>query len=120
VLASSATLGTDLGARDVRPADRHPDIMVDANGRVRAAPPLVRREVLPTTRGMAMYVRPNVKTKKALREAVAAGGVKAFQPGPYGPGVPDGRHAAEGPHYPEPHKWWATVEVRGGEVVRVL
>jgi hypothetical protein len=67
-----------------------------------------------------VYVRPNFKTKKALREAVANGErVEAFQPGPFGPGVKDGEHGAEGPHYPEAHKWYATVTVKGGLVVKV-
>jgi hypothetical protein len=67
-----------------------------------------------------VYVRPNFKTKKELKAAVAAGQtVEAWQPGPFGPAVPDGEHGAEGPHYPEPHRWYATVVVRDGRVVKV-
>lgn len=67
-----------------------------------------------------MYVSPNFKTKKALREAIAAGAnVDAFQPGPFGPHVPDGDHCAEGPHYPAPHTWYAAVTVQGGKVIKV-
>lgn len=65
-----------------------------------------------------MYVMPNFKTKKALREAVQAGKrVVVFAPGLGSPSVP--HDTVEGPHYPEPHRWYARVEtVRdGGEVV---
>jgi len=66
-----------------------------------------------------MYADRNYKTKKALREAVAAGPVPCHQPGPFGPDVPDGRHCCEGPHYPEPHRWYATVVVKDGAIVKV-
>jgi hypothetical protein len=56
-----------------------------------------------------MYVEPNVPTKKALKEAVANGdAVTVFSPGPF-PAKP-GRVSVEGPHYPKPHSWYATVE----------
>jgi len=64
-----------------------------------------------------MYSRENFRTKKALRAAVAAGPVPAYQPGPFGPHVPDGTWACEGPHFPEPHRWYATVTVEGGNIV---
>ena len=68
-----------------------------------------------------MYVEPNCKTQKALREALASGcDVRAFQPGPFGPDVADGDHCAEGPHYPAPHAWYARVRVVGGKVTKVL
>lgn len=70
-----------------------------------------------------MYVSPNFKTKKALREAVAAGKhVIIFQPNDmFGNGSPsEGKGiAVEGPHYPEPHKWYAQVDVENGVVVKV-
>lgn len=66
-----------------------------------------------------MYVMPNFKTKKALKEAVAAGKrVTVYSPGPF-PANRDGRETIEGPHYPEPHKWYAQVEVKDGAVVSV-
>lgn len=66
-----------------------------------------------------MYVSPNFKTKKALKEAVAAGQrVEAFSPGPF-PCPTDGRITVEGPHYPKPHSWYAECEVKGGLVVKV-
>jgi hypothetical protein len=66
------------------------------------------------------YVSPNFKTKKALKEAVAAGQrVEVFSPGPF-PAKSDGRETIEGPHYPKPHAWYANVQVEAGVVVKVL
>lgn len=66
-----------------------------------------------------MYVRPNFKTKKALKEAVARGErVAVFSPGPF-PAPTNGRTAVEGPHYPEPHRWYASVQVKDGYVSKV-
>lgn len=65
------------------------------------------------------YTSINFKTKKALREAVEAGErVEVFSPGPFGCKT-DGTEFVEGPHYPEPHRWYANVEVRNGVIVRV-
>ena len=101
-----------------------------------------------------MYTSINFKSKKALKEAVAArrayletlniaadcgpmtvGALVAsqarsarpitvFQPNDmFGnpAGAPDysGRACVEGPHYPEPHRWYATVIIENGEVVKV-
>lgn len=69
-----------------------------------------------------MYVNPNFKTKKELKEAVARGDkVLVFAPGmgsvPKTPIV-----SVEGPHYPQPHRWYARVEVQhlnfGDAIVR--
>ena len=66
-----------------------------------------------------MYVSPNFKTKKALKEAVAAGKeVRVFSPGPF-PAKTDGREFIEGPHYPAPHTWYAQGMVDGGLVKSV-
>jgi len=68
-----------------------------------------------------MYVSPNFKTKKELKEAVAAGKeVTIFQPGPFGGNEPaNGKLAVEGPHYPKPHTWYAQIEVQDGKVIKV-
>lgn len=66
-----------------------------------------------------MYVQPNYKTKKALKEAIAAGQrVEVFSPGPF-PAKRDGIEYIEGPHYPKPHTWYAQVIVADGVVVKV-
>lgn len=66
-----------------------------------------------------MYVSPNFKSKKALKEAVARGErVTCFQPG-LGTVPENGYGAVEGPHYPEPHRWYAEVTIQNGIVVKV-
>lgn len=67
-----------------------------------------------------MYVSPNYKTKKALKEAVAAGEeVIVFSPGGF-PAKKDGKESVEGPHFPAPHAWYASVIVADGKVVKVI
>ena len=66
-----------------------------------------------------MYVDPNFKTKKALREAIEQGdAVQVFSPGPF-PAKENGIEYVEGPHFPAPHTWYAQVEVKDGRVVKV-
>ncbi len=66
-----------------------------------------------------MYVNPNFRTKKALKEAVKKGDrVEVYSPGPF-PCRTEGSESVEGPHYPEPHKWYARVTVKDGLVVKV-
>lgn len=66
------------------------------------------------------YVDPNFPTKKALKEAIAAGkDVYVFSPGPF-PVKTEGRLAVEGPHYPKPHTWYAEVEVLDSKVIKVV
>ena len=69
-----------------------------------------------------MYVSPNYRTKKALKDAVAAGAyVTIYQPGPFGGNEPaEGTTVVEGPHYPEPHRWYGRVTLRAGRVVKVV
>lgn len=68
-----------------------------------------------------MYTSINFKSKKALKDAVASGReITIFQPGPFGGNEPNnGTVYLEGPHYPEPHKWYAQAEVKDGKVVKV-
>lgn len=68
-----------------------------------------------------MYTIDNFKTKRALREAVAAGrAIGVFQPGPFGGNEPtEGEVSVEGPHFPEPHRWYARVRLAGGRIVGV-
>jgi len=70
-----------------------------------------------------MYTSTNFKTKKALKEAVKAGErVTVFQPNgdvTGFTGTTNGRATVEGPHYPEPHRWYAVVEVTDGVVTKV-
>jgi hypothetical protein len=67
-----------------------------------------------------MYVSPNYKSKKQLKEAVSSGKeVYVYSPGDF-PAPLNGKVSVEGPHYPEPHKWYAQVEVKNGIVIKVL
>ena len=66
-----------------------------------------------------MYTDQNYRTKKELRDAVKRGDrVTVYQPGPF-PGKENGRVALEGPHYPEPHKWYAEATIVDGVIVKV-
>lgn len=68
-----------------------------------------------------MYTSQNFKTKKDLKAAVAAGrSVTVWQPGPFGGNPPtNGTCCVEGPHYPEPHRWYAQVRLIDGLIVEV-
>lgn len=66
-----------------------------------------------------MYTSTNYRTKKALKEAVAKGErVTIYAPG-LGTPKDDGIDYVEGPWYPEPHRWYAKVTMKGGAVVKV-
>lgn len=67
-----------------------------------------------------MYTVINFKTKKALKEAVARGEqVEVFQPGGIFPSKTDGTVPLEGPHFPQPHTWYATAEIKDKVIVKV-
>ena len=69
-----------------------------------------------------MYVSPNFKTKKALKEAVKEGRkVTIWQPNNiFNTPIPqNGTVSVEGPHYPAPHSWYARVTVTDGLVTKV-
>jgi hypothetical protein len=68
------------------------------------------------------YARTNFRTKKAFKEAVANGDrVAVYQPGPFSDGsdIQSGVECIEGPHYPKPHRWYATATIEEGRVVKV-
>jgi hypothetical protein len=68
-----------------------------------------------------MYTTRNFKTKKELKEAVARGEtVTVYQPGPFGDSYhSEGIVYLEGPHYPEPHRWYAQAWLKNSCVVKV-
>lgn len=66
-----------------------------------------------------MYVNGNPKSKKQVREWIAAGKtVTVFAPGlgevPY-----NGSCSVEGPHHPAPHSWSGKVTIVDGKVVKI-
>lgn len=68
-----------------------------------------------------MYCDINFKSKKALKEAVAAGqSVSVYQDGPWGGGdYSSGSFTVCGPHYPKAHTWYGQVTVADGRIVKV-
>jgi hypothetical protein len=65
------------------------------------------------------YTDTNYKSKKQLILDVKEGKlVTVFNPG-LGDDVKDGKVYLEGPHYPEPHKWYAEGIVKDGKLVKV-
>jgi len=66
-----------------------------------------------------MYASINYKTKKQLIEAVKAGArISVFSPGPF-QAPSHGKVSIEGPHYPEPHRWYASAEIVDGIIAKV-
>ena len=58
------------------------------------------------------------KTKKSLKYALKQGvSVRVYQPGPFGPDIPDGSVALEGPHYPKAHTWYASCKIKDGYII---
>jgi hypothetical protein len=74
----------------------------------------------------ALYTSKNFRSKKDLKQAVLDGRkITVYDPGqgmsgeyPNGPPV-NGTACVMGPHYPEPHRWYATVTLKDGFIVGV-
>jgi hypothetical protein len=73
-----------------------------------------------------MYTSTNFRTKKAVKDAVMLWATKDgpavtyYQTGPYGGNEPtEGIIYLEGPHFPEPHRWYAQATVEGGKIIKV-
>jgi hypothetical protein len=70
-----------------------------------------------------MYTERNFKSKKDLKAALTAGeNVMVFDTAVIG-ALPqssiNGTVYLEGPHYPEPHRWYAQAKCESGRVVSV-
>lgn len=72
----------------------------------------------------SVYASYNYPTKKSMKEdaeKLGAGRFMVYQPGPFGSAdrpIAEGETVTlEGPHYPEPHKWYATVTRKGDKLV---
>ena len=71
-----------------------------------------------------MYTVKNYRSKKDLKADVANGVcvpisyADAYLRGIF-PAKTDGTEVIEGPHYPEPHKWYAQALLRDGLVIMV-
>lgn len=73
-----------------------------------------------------MYTERNFKSKAELKRAVAAGEeVRVFQPNDMFGKTQEinSKEVAtvylEGPHYPQPHKWYAQAQTRFGVITKV-
>lgn len=67
------------------------------------------------------YVNPNYKSKKDFKAAVASGKLhETYNPSGIFEAPKNGKDLVEGPHYPQPHRWYASVLVENGVVVKVL
>ena len=65
------------------------------------------------------YTDFDFKTKKALKEAVAAGKkIGVYSPGMF-PAPKNGSVSLEGPHYPKPHTWYAAAVLKDGIIIKV-
>ena len=68
-----------------------------------------------------MYVYPNYKSKKDFKIAVLAGKqLEPYNPSGMFPPPTNGETTIEGPHYPQPHKWYARVRVENGIITKVV
>ena len=57
------------------------------------------------------YTVINFRTKKQLKEAVSAGNkITCYNPGPF-PLIGPRKICLEGPHYPEPHRWYVEASI---------
>ena len=67
------------------------------------------------------YTDKDYTSKKALREDFNTGKrIHCYQPGGMFP-LSTGRSTIEGPHYPKPHKWYASVLIdENGYVTKIL
>ena len=61
----------------------------------------------------------NFKSKKALKEAVAAGKKVSGRPMGLERGVTDGSVVISGPWYPQPYRWYAQCIVKNGYIISV-
>jgi len=68
-----------------------------------------------------MHTEKNYRTKKALKEDFKLGKViRTYQPGGMFEGQHNGRVCIEGPHYPEPHKWYCSVVIENDVVTKII
>jgi len=66
-----------------------------------------------------MYTDQNFKSRKALKDAVAAGKpIGVFSPGLF-PAPRNGNVTLEGPHFPAAHTWYAQATVVEGVITKV-
>lgn len=67
------------------------------------------------------YTICNFKTKKAIKDAIKAGEkIACYNPGLGGSlAMFTGKVTLEGPHFPEPHKWYANADLVDGFITKI-
>lgn len=66
------------------------------------------------------YTNINFKSKKDLKESVASGKkISCYSPAGLGEIPLNGTVFLEGPHYPQPHKWYAQAQLKDGYITSV-
>ena len=64
------------------------------------------------------YTVKNYQSKKELIADFKAGKeIECFQAGDFP--LREGRNSLEGPHYPKPHKWYASCVIVGGKATQI-
>lgn len=67
-----------------------------------------------------MYLTVNAATKAEAKRMLAAGKKFGVKGSPFSDrGHENGQFAVEGPWYPKPHAWYATVTVKDGVVTKI-
>lgn len=69
-----------------------------------------------------MYLRPNLKSKAAFKRAIAEGKTITVSQANdlFNTQIPqNGTITFEGPHYPEPHRFYGQATLRDGKVVKI-
>lgn len=68
-----------------------------------------------------MYTSINFKSKADVKRALAEGKkLTVYQPNDFfGANTQEGKVYLEGPHYPQPHKWYAEIWLENGYIVRI-
>jgi len=70
-----------------------------------------------------MYTVTNYKTKKAVKESISKGDlIEVYQPNNvFNVEVPsNGTVYLEGPHYPQPHRWYGEGTIKDGYLVKIV
>ena len=66
------------------------------------------------------YTTKNFKTKKAIKEAIANGEkITCYNPGLGGELPKDGVVYIEGPHYPQPHRFYGKGTLKDGYLIKI-
>ena len=66
-----------------------------------------------------MYTVKNYRSKAEIKRDLAAGKIIEIMPVGQYPVPTDGPISLEGPHYPEPHRWYAQGMMKNGHLISI-